>query len=44
MSYVIEGDETGATVDKEKQINAYPYGPNLIPVSGLMEAGAKVFE
>ena len=44
ISHVIEGDETGAVVDKEKQINAYPYGPNLIPVSGLMEAGAKIFE
>lgn len=39
----MEGDENGTVVDKENQINAYPYGPNLIPISGLMEAGMKIF-
>lgn len=41
--HTVEGDEAGKVVDKDDQINAYPYGPNLIPISGLMEAGMKVF-
>ena len=43
-NYVVQGDETGKIVDKEDLINAYHYGPQLVPISPILEAGAKVFE
>jgi hypothetical protein len=44
VSYMVEGDETGTVVDKDKMINAFPYGPNFIPIPSMLENGAKIFE
>lgn len=43
-NYVIQGDESGKIVDKENIINAYYYGPQLVPMSSVLEAGTKIFE
>ncbi len=43
-NYVIKGDESGQIADKENIINAYLYGPQLVPISPILEAGSKVFE
>ena len=41
-NYVIQGDETGNLVYKEDVINAFSYGPQLVPISLILEAGSKV--
>ena len=43
-NYVIQGDETGHIVDKENIMNAYHYGPQLVPISPILEAGSKILE
>lgn len=43
-NYVVQGDESGELVDKESIMNAFYYGPQLVPISTLLEAGAKVHE
>jgi hypothetical protein len=43
-NYVVQGDESGSIVPKEDIINAFSYGPQLVPISSILEAGSKVFE
>lgn len=43
-NYVVQGDETGRIVDPDNIINAFFYGPQLVPITPLLEAGSKVFE
>jgi ATP-dependent DNA helicase 2 subunit 2 len=43
-NYVVQGDEAGSIIDKENIINAYYYGPQLVPISPILEAGSKVLE
>jgi hypothetical protein len=40
---VVQGDEAGNLVNKEDVINAFSYGPQLVPISSILEAGSKVF-
>jgi hypothetical protein len=42
-NYIVQGDENGSIVDKENIINAYSYGPQLVPISTILEAGSKIF-
>lgn len=42
--YTIAGDDSGAIVDKDNQVNAYSYGPHLVPISGILEQGSKILE
>jgi hypothetical protein len=32
INYVIEGDTNGKIIDKDKVMNAYQYGNNLVPM------------
>lgn len=41
---MVQGDETGSIVQSEDIINAYHYGPQLVPISNILEAGSKVLE
>ena len=43
-NYVLQGDESGKLVDKENIINAFYYGPQLVPISPILEAGSKILE
>lgn len=43
-NYVVQGDETGKIVDHDNIINAFFYGPQLVPITPLLEAGSKIFE
>lgn len=44
MSYIVQGDETSTEVERENQMNAYSYGPHLVPISSILETQAKFFE
>lgn len=35
-NYVVQGDETGKIIDKENIMNAYYYGPQLVPISPIL--------
>lgn len=35
-NYVIQGDESGKIVDKENIMNAFYYGPQLVPISPIL--------
>lgn len=43
-NFVMQGDESGKLVDKENVMNAYYYGPQLVPISPILEAGSKILE
>lgn len=36
ISYIIQGDETNTEIEKENQMNAYSYGPHLVPISDIL--------
>jgi hypothetical protein len=42
-NYVVQGDEAANLVAKEDVINAFSYGPQLVPISSILEAGSKIF-
>lgn len=44
ISYIIQGDETNTEIEKENQMNAYSYGPHLVPISDILERDAKWHE
>jgi hypothetical protein len=44
VSYIVQGDETSTEVERENQMNAYSYGPHLVPISAILESQAKFFE
>jgi ATP-dependent DNA helicase 2 subunit 2 len=44
ISYIIQGDETNTNVPPEDRMNAYAYGPHLVPISGILEHDAKWHE
>ena len=44
VSYIVQGDKTGTLVEKENIVNAYPYGPHLIPISEMLENGMRINE
>ena len=44
MSYIVQGDKTGTLVEQENIVNAYPYGPNLVPISEMLENGSRIYE
>jgi ATP-dependent DNA helicase 2 subunit 2 len=44
ISYICEGDESAATVDKENIINGYSYGTNTIPVNNIIAPSMKIYE
>lgn len=43
-NYIVQGDESGKIVEPDNIINAYNYGPQLVPISPILEAGSKIFE
>lgn len=43
-NYILQGDNETQIVDKENIINAFSYGPQLVPISSILEAGSKIFE
>lgn len=43
-NYAVQGDETGKIVEPDNIINAFNYGPQLVPISSILEAGSKIHE
>ena len=41
VSYIIQGDETNSNIEADNRMNAYPYGPQLVPISGILEQDSK---
>ena len=39
--YIVQGDETNEPVENEYRMNAYAYGPQLVPVSHILESDSK---
>lgn len=42
ITYIVQGDETGAAV--EHMVNAYQYGPHLVPIPAEVETHMKTYE